>query len=79
MEFNIRLHSAQIELPAIETALQELDPAGLVDMDEQGKTLRVSANVTESELAMILGKVGCPTPLDQIERVPSICCGGCGG
>ncbi|MGV8961389.1 MAG: hypothetical protein ACOH1V_13575 [Stenotrophomonas sp.] len=79
MEFNIRLHAAQIDLPAIETQLQALDPAGLVDVDGAGKTLRVSANVIESELAMLLAKAGYPTALEQIARVPSVCCGGCGG
>ncbi|WP_305805117.1 hypothetical protein [Stenotrophomonas sp. YIM B06876] len=79
MEFTVRLASAQIDLPAIETGLQELDPAGLVDVAGSGTTLRVCANVRQSELLMILGNAGCAATLAQIERLPSVCCGGCGG
>lgn len=79
MQFNIFLQVPHIDIAAIETALQDLDPAGLLDLDQDGKTLRVSTSVTQNELATVLGKAGYSTPLDQIEQVPSVCCGGCGG
>lgn len=79
MQFNIRLQAPHIDLPAIETELQALDPAGLVDLAGDGATLRVSTSVLEDELAIVLGKAGYPTSPAQIERVPSVCCGGCGG
>lgn len=79
MQFNIRLHAPHIDIPAIETELQALDPAALVDLAGDGTTLRVSTSALEAELAGILGKAGYPTSLAQIERLPSVCCGGCGG
>ena len=79
MQVNIRLPARHIDISAIETELQALDPAGLVDLAGDGMTLRVSTSVVEAELAAILGNAGYPTALAQIERVPSMCCGGCGG
>lgn len=79
MQFSIRLPSTPSNLAAVEAALLELDPAGVADMDRDGLTLRLSGNVTETELAAMLGLLGHPVRLDQVERLPSVCCGGCGG
>ena len=58
--------------------LGDLDPAALVDVDAYGR-LRISTVLPDAEVLLALGLAGaCVAPQD-LERMPSECCGGCGG
>lgn len=79
MEYHIPLASPSADPITIERVLQEFDPAGLVDLDARTGRLRISTVVMDIELVFILEQAGHPVRLTQIERVPSVCCGGCSG
>ena len=55
--------------------LRELDPAAFVDVKDG--EMRISSFVHERELAELLERAGVERP--QLRRMPSECCGGCGG
>ena len=79
MQFRIKLSHSAPALGAIEHSIREVDPAALVDIDKTGETLRVSATLGADHLLDILKKTGWPVAENDLERVPSECCGGCGG
>ena len=79
MQFKIKLSDCAPALGAIEHSIREVDPSALVDIDKTGKTLRVSATLGADHLLGILNKAGWPVAENDLERVPSECCGGCGG
>ena len=66
-------------LTAIEDAIAHLDPAVVLDVDATGHGVRISAAVTEYELLACLRKAGLDAEPQQLVRLPSECCGGCGG
>lgn len=77
MQFQIRMAGPMPDIDAIEHAIREVDPAALVDM--VGQTLRVAASIDATLLASLISQAGYPVSQHQLERVPSECCGGCGG
>lgn len=78
MEFHITMPSP-MDPRAIEQTIREVDPAGLVDIDPSGRTLRVSASVDVVQLIVLLNQAGYPMRRDQVAQAASICCGGCSG
>ena len=70
---------ASPDLAAIEQALATLDPSVLIDLDAHGHTIRISTLVTEQELLGSLRDAGVVDASRHLARVPSECCGGCGG
>lgn len=79
MEFNIRLGSADVDAAALARDLQDIDPAGIADFDPASGVLRISASLSDLELSALLLASGHPLDPSRIERLPSVCCGGCGG
>lgn len=79
MEFRINANGPLPGIEAIEDALRALDPAAVADVQPGTSTIRVSATVEPHELVGLMHGVGLPILPDDIERVPSICCGGCSG
>lgn len=79
MQYAIPLDSAGLNLEALEAQLLNFDPAGVVDYDHASARLRISTVVLAIELVFILEQAGHRVPLNQIEHVPSVCCGGCSG
>ena len=79
MEFNIKMAGSPPDLGAIEHAIRAVDPSALVDLDPQGRTLRVAASVDAAELVSLISQAGYPVAQHQVAQVPSICCGGCSG
>lgn len=65
------------EAATVERLLHAIDPAALVDAD--AGALRVSTIASANELAGVLREAGASIGLGGIARVPSECCGGCGG
>lgn len=79
MEFHIHLAGGRPDLGVIETALLEADPAALVDLDAAGQTLRVAGAFTAVDVVVLMRRAGHPVSPQQVEQLPSICCGGCSG
>jgi hypothetical protein len=79
MQFRIQVTEPRVDIDAVEQALVDADPAALVDFDLSGQALRVSTVLAEAELLAAVNQAGLAAELPQIERVPSNCCGGCGG
>lgn len=79
MEFHIAITGSSPDLNAVDTAIREVDPAALVDIDPTGATLRVVASVPVNELAALISQAGYPVVQQQVVQQPSTCCGGCSG
>lgn len=79
MEYTIQLNAASVDLDCVRGALEEVDPAAIVDLGPLGQGLRVSATLLDRELLGALERAGHPSDTVQITRLPSICCGGCSG
>ncbi len=79
MHFNVKITTSKPDVDAIEGAIREVDPSALVDIDAAGQTLRVAASIQAGPLLELMRDAGYPVTGDQLEQVPSECCGGCGG
>lgn len=79
MEFHIHLAGAHPNLRAIEQTVLDTDPAALVDLDASGDTLRVAGAFTAVDVVWMMSQAGCHVSPQQVEQLPSICCGGCSG
>lgn len=79
MEFQIKLVGQHPDLAAIQQGLTAADPAAVVDQDPSGEHLRVATSLDEFGLLMALRGAGWPLEASQVNRLPSNCCGGCGG
>lgn len=65
------------DLAALGDALLDVDPAALVDFD--GDALRLSTCLEPVEFVPVLGAAGLAVESARVARLPSECCGGCGG
>lgn len=79
MEFHCHTAVHTPNLPALEELVVELDPAAVLDFDAAARALRVSTTLGERELLACLLRAGVPVSLRDIQRLPSVCCGGCSG
>jgi hypothetical protein len=68
-----------VDPAALASSLHEIDPAAVVDLQAAHGALRISTWATEADLRSLLAAAGLPVVGDQLERLPSECCGGCGG
>lgn len=79
MQFTLCLTGRTPDLTRIERGIVELDPAALLDLDASGQAIRISTSATAHELLACLRRAGVTADADDILRLPSECCGGCGG
>ncbi|MCC6757967.1 MAG: hypothetical protein IT474_08375 [Arenimonas sp.] len=80
MKYQIRTERLpELDLDAIETALGERDPAGLVDQDPSRALLRFATCLDGADVLALMADAGFPIEASALEGVPSECCGGCGG
>ncbi len=79
MEFHIKTLDTKPDLDAINDALLGIDPLAVADLDPVDASLRVSAALSSPELLALLTQAGYPVNWKQLEQVPSVCCGACGG
>ncbi len=79
MQSTITITGLPPDVGTIEEALRAVDPSALVDIDPTGRTLRIAASIDAVQLLSVMKETGYPVKEDQLERVPSECCGGCGG
>ena len=78
MQYTLGNHTAS-DISVIEQAITRLDPAAVVDFDASESLVRISSVATDVELLACLQQAGVTTAADQFVRLPSQCCGGCGG
>lgn len=78
MQYTLSTRSAP-DMAAIEQAIAELDPAVVLDFDVNASMVRISSVATEAELLDCLRQAGVSAGAGQFVRLPSECCGGCGG
>jgi hypothetical protein len=79
MQFKIKIAGLKPDVDVIEHTIRVVDPSALVDIDQTGQTLRVAASIDATHLLGLMSQAGYPVAEEQLERVPSECCGGCGG
>ena len=79
MQYTIATSSAQADLDVVQRAIDDVDPAAIVDVDASGGIVRISTVIGGPELLALLNGAGYPLNIDALEQVPSQCCGGCSG
>jgi hypothetical protein len=79
MQYAVRTPAVTTAPDALERLLHRLDPAALVDRDPLTGELRVSSFVGADTLREVLLAAGIVTAPHEVARLPSECCGGCGG
>lgn len=79
MQFRINITGATPDIGAIAQAIGTVDPSALADIDPAARTLRVAASIDAAQLLGLIGQAGYAVATEQLEQVPSECCGGCGG
>lgn len=77
MEFRIRLQSDTPDMALINDALQDVDPAAIIDRDPTDGVLRATVWMSGNELTTILTDAGFPP--QSVEQLASNCCGDCSG
>jgi len=70
--------AASPDLAAIEHSIATLDPSAQLDSDVSGR-IRISTLATQDELLTCLQEAGASDAKHHLARLPSDCCGGCGG
>lgn len=79
MEFHIKTRGVKPDLDAINDALVVIDPMAVADIGPEGASLRIAVELGSPELLALLTRAGYPVDWRQLEQVPSVCCGACGG
>lgn len=79
MEFHYHRLGHAPDLSSIERAIAELDPAVLLDLDASGRIVRISTTLGDHDLIDCLRRAGAQVVAEDLERLPSVCCGGCSG
>lgn len=79
MQYRVPLMGASPRLDVVADALQCADPAAVVDFDLVADALRIATILDEAALLDAVHAVGIEVRQGQVARLPSECCGGCGG
>lgn len=67
------------DVAALDRAIVELDPAAVVDLDGDGRTIRMATVLTRAELLACIAEAGLSADNARLRQLPSVCCGGCSG
>ena len=79
MEYALSPRADAPDPEALERLLHAIDTGALVDRDPLTGALRISSMAAADEVVDALREAGCELNAAQLVRVPSTCCGGCGG
>lgn len=79
MQYTIATSAVHPDLGALQRAIDDVDPAAIVDVDSTGGNVRISTVIGDAELLGLLNRAGYPLRADELQLVPSQCCGGCSG
>ena len=77
MQFTVQLPGPADEA-GLADAFARIDPSCVMDLDPAG-LLRIAAVVDEAAIASALQELGFAVDARDVRRLPSECCGGCGG
>lgn len=80
--FQSPMAATDVALPdvaALDRAIVAVDPAALVDLDADGRTIRMATVLTRAEVLACLAEAGLPADDARLRQLPSVCCGGCSG
>ncbi|GAB6195923.1 hypothetical protein [Lysobacter xanthus] len=78
MKFRIP-DAAAVDLADFGDRLLDADPAALLDRDPRDGALRLVTCLEPVEIVPLLDAAGLSVAPSRVERLPSECCGGCGG
>ncbi len=79
MRYRLPLTDRTPQLSAIENALLDADPSAIAGFDLMSASLRISTMLDHGGLFDVVRTVGIEIEPEELERLPSECCGGCGG
>lgn len=79
MQYEIAGVPDTLDLPLFTRLITDADPAAVVDLTGDARTLRMSTVLGTHAVLDVLGRTGVAVRVDDLETVPSNCCGGCGG
>lgn len=79
MEFHIDMGAAAPDLVRLVAALEQADPAVLVDWQGDSGLMRIATWLEAGDIAAAFATIGQPLALARIRIQPSVCCGGCSG
>jgi hypothetical protein len=79
MQYALRNTASTPDPVTLEQLLHRLDAAAIVDRDPSTGGLRVASIVGVDELVDLLRTAGFDVKRHELTRLPSECCGGCGG
>jgi hypothetical protein len=79
VEFAFESPCAIPDASPLDRVVVALDPAALVDLDANGRTIRMATVLTRDELLSCLREAGLPADSSRLRQLPSVCCGGCSG
>jgi hypothetical protein len=79
MQYEISHHAVAPDPESLESLLHAIDTGALVDRDPQTGGLRISSVAAADEVIEVLRRAGFEVSPSQLTRLPSQCCGGCGG
>ncbi len=79
MQFQVATWGQEINIAAVEREVQAIDPAAVVDVASDDDQLRIATWLTDVELVAAITRAGHQVLRSQVRRMPSECCGGCGG
>ena len=78
-EFAFESPVAAPDVAPLDRVIVDLDPAAVVDLDVDGRTIRMATVLTRAELLACLAAAGLPADNAHLRQLPSVCCGGCSG
>ena len=79
MKMRVVVASGSPEVPEVERALREADPAASIDFDTGGDQMRLSTFLSVFEVVEIVDRAGVRDARERVVAQRSECCGGCGG
>lgn len=79
MQLRVVVDAGAPEVPGVERALREADPAASIDFDAGGDQMRVSTFLSVFEVVELVDRAGVAQARERVVVQRSDCCGGCGG
>lgn len=79
MEFTLEAMHPVPDLAVAENAIAVIDPSVLIDLDADGRTIRIATVLQRPTLLACLQAAGLAADPQQLRQRPSVCCGGCSG
>lgn len=78
MQFALKLSSGAPDLERLRQALRTADPSSMVDMEQDGASLRIASSLDSDRLSSVITDAGHAVACGELERLPyECCCGGC--